>query len=147
MIIKDWWYAYKVCKKYKITWNPFHTRKYAQFSFSYYIACKRSSSVIRINPFYPKGFMDSFMHEVGHVLRMRRQYRKAVNVGAFEEAVSDKLYEEYSAWKFAKRTRQDAFNKKRAVSFFQTYFPLQAKAVGSIVAADQFYRMSRSIEK
>ena len=147
MIIKDWWYAYKVCKKYGIKWNPFHTNKYAMFRFSYYINCKMHKSTIKINPFYPKGFMDSFMHEVGHILRMRRQYSKAVSVADFEKSTSDTLYEEYSAWKFAKRTRRESFNKQRAVKFFQTYFPKQAEAVGSIVAADQFYKMSRRIEK
>lgn len=147
MRIKDWWYAYMVCRKYGIRWNPFHTRKYAEYTFIYYVTCKKSKSTIRINPFYRNGFMDSFMHEVGHLLRMRRQYHNAVNIDAFEEAISDELCEEYSAWKFAKRTRKESFNKKRAVSFFQTYFPSQAKVVGSIVAADQFYKMSRSIEK
>lgn len=147
MIIKDWWYAIKVCRKYGIKWNPFHTGRYACFNFSYYILYRKSKCVISINPFYKKGFLDSFMHEVGHCLRMRREYRKAKNVEEFEDAISDCFYEEYSAWKFAKRTRKSSFNKKRAVSFFQTYFPTQAKAVGSIVAADQFYKMSRSIEK
>ena len=147
MRIKDWWYAYMVCRKYGIRWNPFHTLKYAQYTFSYYVNYKKDNSVIHINPFYSKGFMDSFMHEMGHILRMRRQYRKSASVSVFEESISDTLYEEYSAWKFAKRTRKESFNKKRAVSFFQTYFPLQARSVGSIVAADQFYKMSRRIEK
>ena len=87
------------------------------------------------------------MHEVGHCLRFRSEYQSAKNVKDFKAAISDCFYEEYSAWKFAKRARKSSFNKKRAVSFFQTYFPRQAKAVGSIVAADQFYKMSRSIEK
>lgn len=147
MIIKDWWYAVKVCRKYGIKWNPFFTPTHAEFLFSYKLNYKQSQCTVKINPFYKKGFLDSFMHEIGHCLRFRREYQKTTNIKGFESAISDCLYEEYSAWKFAKRTRKHSFNNKRAASFFQTYFPVQAKAVGSIVAADQFYKMSRSIEK
>lgn len=68
-LIKDWWYAYKVCKKYEIKWNPFRGLDNASFS------CNADTDVYKIHmsPLFPS-FKVVFMHEVGHVVSFKRNY-------------------------------------------------------------------------
>lgn len=54
MIIKDWWYAYKVCKKYGIKWKLCGDGEYDWRDMS-----------ISVSPFR-ENFMSVFLHEIGH---------------------------------------------------------------------------------
>lgn len=146
MIIKDWLYAIAVCRKYKIWWNPFFKLTHAEFQMSYKRLYKEAKCVIRINPLY-KGFIDSFMHEVGHIVRHRSIYMKVNDVYDYECAVSDVLREEYKAWQFSKLALKNRFNKNRARRKFKTYFPRYAKEVGTLKAVDRYYKYDRRIEK
>lgn len=145
-LIKDWIYAIKVCRKYGITWNPFHNTDYARHRFAYWCNEKKYKSMIFINPFYD-GFLDSFLHEVGHHVYNKNAYMKSKNIKDYEEATSDTLGEEYLCWRFAKLVRKRAFNKDRARYMFKSYFPSTAKKVGSLQAADVYYKFDRSIAK
>lgn len=71
MLIKDWWYAIKVCKKYGIRWNPFRSFENASFWARWDDSGKIVESKIHMNPFYPH-FLETFMHEVGHLTLHRR---------------------------------------------------------------------------
>lgn len=147
MIIKDWWYAIKVCRKYKVTWNPFFHRKYAMYKI-WYNDSGISENRIYINPFYT-GFLDSFMHEVGHLVWYRKTAKKSKTVEEFESTIenTDDLDSEFIAWRYAKLARKKSFNSKRARWMFSTYFPKFAKQVGAVQAADKYYRYDRRIEK
>jgi len=145
--LSQWIYAYKVCKKYDISLNPFHTLSHAAFEFSYWRNYKKSKSTIHINLFY-HDFLQSFLHEVGHCLRHRRAYNKATSCENYEQSVSDTMKEEYIAWKFSKRTLKSNFNKTRARDMFKTYFKKACREYGcKQKAADVFYSFDRLIEK
>lgn len=146
MIIKDWLYAIAVCKKYKIWWNPFFKLTHAEFQMSYKRYWKEADCIVRINPFY-KGFIDSFMHEVGHILWHRGNYMKAQSVHDYEESVADTLKDEFKAWQFSKLVLKQRFDSNRARWMFKTYFPRYAKEVGTLKAVDRYYKYDRRIEK
>lgn len=121
-IIKDWFYAIAVCRKYKIMWNPFFFDGSAEFNFVYYKQYKKWTGVVRIHPFYG-GFLDSFLHEVGHCVSLRNAYMKAESIADFEYNTQDKLKEEYKAWEFSKLALKGRFNNHRARAMFSTYLP------------------------
>ena len=144
MIISDWWYAIKVCRKYGIRWNPFFKMTHAQIDFSYWDFGKGTKTTISINPFYEK-FLDSFLHEVGHYICWRKALSESEE--KFQQFIGNTLLNEYKAWQFSKLVLKHRFDKPRARSMFKTYFPVQAKAVGCVQAADDYYKFDRRIEK
>lgn len=122
MLIKDWWYALKVCRKYGIRWDPFFGLAKAECWFAWWENYKKYKTTIKINPFYT-GFLDSFMHEVGHHIRHRDCYMKASSIAEYEESVSDSLKEEFKAWRYSKLALRGRFNNDRARAMFSTYLP------------------------
>lgn len=145
-IISNWVYAYKVCKKYHIKWNPFFGLSYAQYVFSYNMRSKTSSCSININPFY-KNFLDTFFHEVGHCLITRKLFKESITHAEFDLKKANYFQEEFDAWKFAKRVMKKDFNKSWARNCFKTYFKVYAKDIGSIRAADRYYELDRKLSK
>lgn len=145
--IGEWRYALKVCKKYGAKWDIFCNMSCARYTIGWnrWGICKQ---VISINPFY-EGFLDSFLHEVGHLAWYKRIYNQSDSIQIFEQKMEEKdiLYIEYVAWRFAKLCRKNQFNKKRARWMFSTYFRSFAKEVGAVQAADVYYGYDRRIEK
>lgn len=156
MLINDWILAFRVCKKYGIKWSIFHNMKSAEASFSF----NGQEKIVFINPFY-KGFIDSFMHEVGHLVRWDRIYRESVEINKkdrkerkitllnpvanFKLKTSCILKEEYMAWKFSKRFLKNRFDKKRAKNFFKTYYTQSIKEIGIQKATDAYYAYDKNI--
>lgn len=62
-LIKDWFYAFKVCKKYNLIWNPYVKIGYGAYDWD--------SRSVEVNPF-SKDFITIFMHEIGHHVHHRR---------------------------------------------------------------------------
>jgi hypothetical protein len=133
MIIKDWWYAYKVCKKYKITWNPFRKLDNASYRVEFDYEGKIVKSKIHMSPFYPN-FLTTFMHEVGHyTLHKRGTVNKlhhcAEHNRKFEgESIWYKgklllplLVEESLASRFSRKALKGKANTQYLVKAFQTY--------------------------
>lgn len=146
-MVKDWIFAYKVCKKYGVVWNPFKNFKNAEFEFTYWREFRKYKCVVRINPLYPT-FIDSFLHEIGHCIYHRNIYMTSNNSEDYEVAVdSDKMKDEYLAWRFAKLVLKQRFNKNRARSMFKTYFPSEAKKHGSLVVADKYAAFDYNLSK
>jgi len=151
MLVKDWWYAYKVCKKYNIRWIPFYGLSYAEFKGSLIRFDGRVEMFnlrVYVNPFYPK-FLDVFMHEVGHCVWYDRQAKKAN--GSYLKAVSlmdrDSLHKEYVAWRYAKLARRGKLHKENAEEAFKTYFPPALAEIGLQSAVDSYYTYSRGIRR
>lgn len=137
MIIKDWWYAFKVCRKYGIKWNPFRKMDNASYLVEFGILSgKVVKSSIHMSPFYPN-FLTVFMHEVGHCsLHIRgttaKLYRCAEASRKFErESVWYKgklllplLVEESLASRFSRKALKGKADTKYLVKAFQTYSSL-----------------------
>lgn len=144
-LVKDWWYAYKVCRKKNIRWNPFWFKNYACNWFEYSNGpSKNCKSTININPFY-NNFKEVFLHEVGHSIYNVKAYNKAKNIREYEENTDDFLKEEYLCWRFAKKVMKAGFNKKYAQNCFMTYFPRYSKKMGCVQATDIYYKYDKSI--
>lgn len=145
-LIKDWLLALSVCRKYNIKWNPFHWMKGAECVYSFNDYSKK----ILINPFYPK-FIDSFMHEVGHLRRWDGIYKRCVKnhskgpVESFHLRTDCILKEEYIAWKYSKRFLKERFDEKRAKLFFKSYYRRAVKETSMVVATDRYYAFDRNI--
>lgn len=145
-LLKDWLLAVRVCCKYNIKWNPFHNMKGAECVYSF----NDHSKKVHINPFYPK-FIDSFMHEVGHLRRWDKIYKRCIKnhskdpVESFRLRTDCILKEEYIAWKYSKRFLKDRFDKKRAKLFFKSYYRRAAKELTTLVATDRYYAFDRNI--
>lgn len=146
--IRDWIYAIKICRKYGIIWNPFKNHSNAQHKFIYWHDdYKRYKSVIRISPFYP-GFIDSFIHEVGHHIYNSNLYNNSRNYQEYEShSESFKLKEEYLCWRFAKLVLRKKFYKDRARGMFKTYFPSEAKRYGSLETVDKYAKYDYNLSK
>lgn len=93
MKIQDWWYAVKVCRKYKIKWNPFRKLDNASFWVSWDGGGEITESSISINPFCPN-FLTVFMHEVGHC----RLYKKGTTQRIYKRAKLNRRFEQESIW-------------------------------------------------
>lgn len=144
-IIKNWVKAFLICKKHNIKWNPFHNLKGAECVYSF----DDRSMTVNINPFYQE-FMTSFMHEVGHLKRWDRLYKKCIAFKrAYREVALDPvsnfkmktdciLTEEFQAWKYSKRFLKNEFNGERARKYFKTYFPRASKELGVMQACDKY---------
>ena len=145
MNIKDWWYAYKVCKKYGIKWNPFFKRTHGEFTFSYGLfGC---SAKISMNPLYHGG-LDTFMHEVGHCIWYRNLWKSSKSIEDFENKSECCILEkEYVAWRFAKLARRGKFNHSRARMMFSSYFKRKSEEVGAIQAADVYSQYDRRLSE
>lgn len=145
-IIKDWLLALSVCRKYNIKWNTFHWMKGAECVYSF----DNFSKKILINPFYPK-FIDSFMHEVGHLRRWDKIYKRCISnhskdpVESFHLRTDCILKEEYIAWKYSKRFLKERFDKKRAKLFFKSYYRRAVKETSMVVATNRYYAFDRNI--
>jgi hypothetical protein len=144
-LIKDWLLALSICHKYNIKWNPFHNMKNAECGYNF----GSRKMVVEINPFYPK-FIDSFMHEVGHLRRWDKIYQNTeggefTKRMLFEDQTNCILKEEYMAWKYSKRFLKERFDKKRAKLFFKSYYSRSAKEVTAMVATDRYYAFDRNI--
>lgn len=145
-LLKDWLLALSVCRKYDIQWSPFRSIKSAECLY-----CFRShKKKIMINPFYPK-FIDSFMHEVGHLRRWDKIYKRCIKnfspdpVDSFNLRTDCILKEEYIAWKYSKRFLKERFDKKRAKLFFKSYYRRAVKETSMVVATDRYYAFDRNI--
>lgn len=143
-MIKDWLYAISVCCKYRIWWNPFLFKGSAEFNFIYYKHYKKWRGTVRIHPFY-KGFLDSFLHEVGHFISLRNAYKKARSIEEFEKNTQDQLKEEYKAWQFSKLVLKHKFNNKRARAMFSTYLPNAIDRQGEEKAMKLFANYERRL--
>lgn len=145
-LLKDWLLALIICRKYNIKWNPFHWMKGAECVYSFDDYSKK----ILINPFYPK-FIDSFMHEVGHLRRWDKIYKRCVSfnpkdpVDSFHLRTDCILKEEYIAWKYSKRFLKERFDKKRAKLFFKSYYRRAVKETSMVVATNRYYAFDRNI--
>lgn len=144
-LIKDWLLAISVCRKYNISWNPFFGLKSAQCVYNFDTQRKK----VMVNPFYPK-FIDSFMHEVGHLLRWDKLYKACaggpmMKVSNFKDQTSCILKEEYIAWKFSKRFLKGRFDKNRAKERFKTYYKQSSREIGALKAVDRYYAYDRNI--
>lgn len=145
-LLKDWLLALSACRKYNIQWIPFHWMKGAECVYSFDDCNKK----ILINPFYPK-FIDSFMHEVGHLRRWDKIYNRCVYfnpkdpVDSFRLRTDCILKEEYIAWKYSKRFLKERFDKKRAKLFFKSYYRRAVKETSMVVATDRYYAFDRNI--
>lgn len=147
-LLKDWILALIICRKYNIKWNPFHWMKGAECVYSFDDFSKK----ILINPFYPK-FIDSFMHEVGHLRRWDKIYKRCVanhthspeSVKSFRLRTDCILKEEYIAWKYSKRFLKERFDKKRAKLLFKSYYRRAVKETSMVVATNRYYAFDRSI--
>ena len=148
-IIKDWLIAIRICRKYNIKWNPIHNLKNAEclYSFGNY------EKVISINPFYPK-FIDSFVHEVGHLRRWDKIYKRCkVNkinrepINLFHTLTDCILKEEYMAWKYSKRFLKGRFDRPRAKTMFKSYYPVARTGLveNMVKATDTYYSFDRKI--
>lgn len=137
-LIKDWLLALSICKKYNIKWNPFKNMKSVGCVYWHgdYI------SEIKINPFHPK-FIDSFMHEVGHLRRWGKIYDGCTV--EFRMKTQCILKEEYMAWKYSKRFLKSRFDKERAKRLFKTYYKRASKELTPLVATDRYYAFDRNI--
>ena len=145
-IIRDWFYAIAVCRKYKIMWNPLFFKDSAEFHFTYYKNYKKWRGVVRIQPFY-RGFLDSFLHEVGNCVSLRNAYMKADSILEFQYNTQDKLKEEYKAWQFSKLALKGRFNNRRARAMFSTYLPGIIDKQGEEQAMMAFANYDRRLRK
>lgn len=144
-LLKDWLLALNVCRKYNIKWNPFHSLRNAECVYNFDF----EKMQVMINPFYPK-FIDSFMHEVGHLRRWDRIYKKTFGGSntrrmLFNNQTGCILKEEYMAWKYSKRFLKERFDKKRAKLFFKSYYRRAAKETSSTLATDRYYAFDKNI--
>lgn len=145
-LIKDWLLALSVCRKYNIRWNPLHRMKSAACVYS----TDGYSKKILINPFYPK-FINSFMHEVGHLRRWDKIYKCCVSfnpknpIDSFHLRTGCILKEEYLAWKYSKRFLKGRFDKKRAKLFFKSYYQRAVKETSTSIATDRYYAFDKNI--
>jgi hypothetical protein len=157
-MIKDWWYAIKVCRKYKITWNPFC--KIDRGTYHWYgIVWMTDSPTISTNPF-DKHFKEIFFHEVGHHVAKRIGYEKKCkeyfNSVPKKEQITMQghpyyilLDEEAFASRFARKALKGCMDSGYLVKCFQTYTSRGYKTpyVDSIKLTDQVSRLIRRIEK
>ena len=81
--MNKWVYAYLICKKYNIKWNPFVSLDCG----SYQCNCLNKTATISVNPFY-KDFLNTFMHEVGYI----RFWFNGVTLKSYDTELSDKHF-------------------------------------------------------
>ncbi len=117
MIIKDWWYATKVCRKYGIKLRThFHDKTHAYATFNDYTGLKKIT-ISLVNP----NFMQDFLHELGHLLSFTRKAGKGVDIGDYLSVAENQMIEETQAWLFSKRVMKSKFSKKWALSCLHSY--------------------------
>lgn len=146
MIIKDWWYAIKVCRKYGIRWIP---RGDGNYNWTY--------RTVSVNPFR-KNFLDVFLHEIGHHVDHRiRNYDFFLHpYGLRYRDTGRNIYRsmnaEGNASRFAAKTGKA--NKKFLVKMFNTYSAEVFRRMDKFIVVNEFsdivdcvYRNTRRIEK
>lgn len=163
MIIKDWWYAIKVCRKYKIKWNPFRKLDNA----SYWVRWNKNRVLtekkIHMSPFYPQ-FLETFMHEVGHIVL----YKRGVAIDLFlngkmkiqegDDTITyggkhflNLLVEESLASRFARKSLKGKANTKDLITAFNTYsswgYSKTTDALMIVKLTDTVAKCTRRIEK
>jgi hypothetical protein len=133
MIISDWWYAIKVCRKYGIKWNPFRKLDNASYYMEFGLDKKVVKSKIHMSPFYPN-FLTVFMHEVGHC----SLHRRGATDRLYSCAEVNRKYEHESLWhrgklllpllveeslasRFSRKALKQKANVEYLVKAFQTY--------------------------
>ena len=161
--INDWIYAWKVCKKYGIKWNPFYNLGNAHFT----CTVKGENAIIKINPFY-RNFKGTFMHEVGHVLFWRKRGQRfyyCIEICG-QEAMYKRLEcrgrsfiglleEEALASRFSAKAVKTKGNKDYLIKAFYTYtscFYYHLNKIGKdgqdvVKTTDVVYSCIRRIEK
>jgi hypothetical protein len=163
MIIKDWWYAYKVCRKYGIQWNPFRGTDNASFSVRWDGDRVLTEKKIHMSPFYPH-FLETFMHEVGHILLYKRgtaidlflDGKKKIQDG--NDAMTHRgrcflnlLVEESLASRFARKSLKGKADTRDLVTAFNTYsawgYSRQIDAPTVTKLTDTVAKCTRRIEK
>lgn len=163
MKIKDWWYAYKVCRKYGIKWNPFRILDNASFSVRWDNNRVLTEKNVHMSPFYPN-FLETFMHEVGHILLYKRgtaidlflDGKKRIKTG--DDEITHKgrhflnlLVEESLASRFARKALKDRCDTKDLVTAFNTYsswgYLRQLDATTIMKLTDTVAKCTRRIEK
>lgn len=117
MIIKDWWYAYKVCKKYgiklKFTANG---KAYAYASFNPDTGFKLICVDLR-----DPDFKQTFLHELSHILSFTRKTKRDVCLHLWLANLNNKMREETQAWVFGKRVMKSQFKSSLALSCLKSY--------------------------
>lgn len=117
MIIKDLWYAIKVCRKYGIKFRThFHDKTHAYATFNDYTGLKKIT-ISLANP----NFMQDFLHELGHLLSYTRKVRKDIDINDYLSFAENQMVEETQAWLFSKRVMGARFSKEWALSCLHSY--------------------------
>ena len=158
MIIKDWYYAIKVCRKYKITWWPM-TKIDEGTYYESGIPFLTERATISVNPFY-RHFKEVFLHEVGHHIAKRigfcNRYREySENTPKDErilfsgESYFVRLDEEAFASRFARKAGKGVVDTSLLVKWFQTYTACgyKSKYVDSITLTNKVSKLIKRIEK
>lgn len=114
----EWWYAYLVCRKYKLSYSPFKSFDKGSYNWAIHL--------IEVNPL-SKNFMTIFLHEVGHHVHHERvnyykflPYTKdSVLIVGEGWDVFKSLEAEWWASRFAAKTRKA--NRNHLTKCFHTY--------------------------
>lgn len=154
MKVLDWFYAIRVCIKYKIIWNPFcklDCGTYAWYKWE-------NIFVVSANPFY-EYFLETFMHEIGHHIAKRNgfvqryeDYKKSVPkkdwVLLRDNPYMILLEEEAFASRFSRKTIGSRCNTKYLLECFYTYTAAGYRAtrwVNSVELTDSVYKLTKRI--
>lgn len=148
--LKDWWYAYRVCRKYKLKFYPFVSRDDGWYSYD---------KIIGVNPF-AKDFISVFLHEVGHHVQDKRvgleAYLKANEEELYYPKDKNSVYRTLEAEAYASRfaAKTGRANRKALLTWYNTYTACIFKGMHKSVVANEFsdlvdcvYKNSRRIER
>lgn len=153
MIVKDWWYALRVCMKYRVWWWPFVAEGDGWYKYL---------GIVGVSPF-TKNFMSIFLHEIGHHV-----HNKRVGLRDYQKATGDDLRftsghlegrnifrvldAEATASRFAVKTGKadkqylvQCFNTYTALIFKKMHVPVVQSQFSAIV--DSTYKNTRRILK
>lgn len=150
MLIKDWWYAIRVCLKYRIWWNPFCFDGNGHYHYSGFVS---------VSPF-SRNFISVFMHEVGHHVHDKKVRLFSYLVANKDElrftgscrSIYRVLESEALASRFAAKTGKAS--RKYLVTCFNTYSAAIFCNMSKPIVVNEFsqildcvYKNSRRIEK
>lgn len=148
--IGEWWYAYKVLRKYKLKFYPYVSLDSGWYSYD---------RVIGVNPFC-KHFISVFLHEIGHHVHDKRvgleSYLKAgeddLRFPKDNTCIYKTLESEAFASRFAAKTGRAS--RKQLLVWYNTYTASIFKGMRKSVVVNEFseivdcvYKNSRRIEK
>lgn len=124
--IKEWVQAYRICKKYKLSWEFLTFGERAWY--------RHSKRVIGVCPFH-KHFMSVFLHEIGHHLAKKNNFAHTLHSeltvpedlrGITGDGImyAGVLREEVFASRFSNKVLKSYANKNYLLKCFQTYTAL-----------------------